>query len=209
MKYSLVFLVLIFFTVLSFSSCNSANADNKNAIDPTDASATASGQNADKTNKKGNIKPFVSKEGRFSALFPGLPKKQIQSTPTEVGPIEITMHLYQDGVTLAYYVGYSDYPENIIKNVDTNELLEDAQKGAVSSIKGEIIDSEDIMLDKKYLGKHFTAKSSKIYLIYEMYLVKNRLYHIAVMSTQSLTDSSASKNFMESFKLLPTTDEVE
>ena len=205
MKYSLSFLIFTLLILLSNSSCNDANSPKNYAVDPLQVGARA-GNSMEEVNEifedDNNLKPFVSKEGRFSILFPGTPKKQVQATPTEVGPIEITMYLYKEGVTLAYLVGHSDYPEEIIKNADSNELLKSAQKGAVANVEAVIITDENIMLDNKYLGKHFTAKSPKISVIYEMYLVGDRLYHIAIMSTQTLDKTPMVKKFMESFKLL-------
>lgn len=207
MKYSIIFLIL---TLFSTTSCNSTNAENKYAVDPTDASARASGQDKEEDISASNdlaenkIDPFISEEGRFSVLFPGPPQKKTESIPTEVGPIDITIYLYQEGATLAYLIGHSDYPQEIIKNVDVNEMLKGVQDDVVRKVSAKVIKDEKIMLNEKYAGKYFTAKSEKINLIYELYLVDNRLFQIGVISTQSLEENPMFKKFMKSFQILPT-----
>ncbi|MCP4440608.1 MAG: hypothetical protein GY810_16810 [Aureispira sp.] len=207
MKSFFILLMFALSTALIGTSCNSSNADSGNAALSANARAGDNEEaqpNTDepKITESTNTEPYTSEEGNFSILFPGTPEKTTETTPTEVGPIDITMYLYEAGPTLAYLVGYSDYPEEIIKNGDVNEMLKGAQEGVVGNIQGEIVEDKNILLDDKHSGKYFTAKSTQFNVVYELYLVNNRLYQVGVMSTQSLDNDPVAKEFVGSFKLL-------
>ena len=127
--------------------------------------------------------PFTSDEGYFSISFPGEPTESSQEISTELGPITIFFYTY-DYRNGAYLVSYLDYPDEIIEQSDSNDLLNAAQSGAVVNVNGQLISSKDIYIET-YPGKEIVFKIPKSKRMppggigkARFYLVDNRLYQI-------------------------------
>jgi hypothetical protein len=147
-------------------------------------------------------KEFSSGEGTFSILMPGTPTEKTQKVNTQAGAID--MHLFtlvQKGV--AYLAIYNDYPEVFVQARNADKMLDGARDGAVSSIQGKLLSELIISLDK-YPGREIRieAPDGKHTIQTRIYLVKNRLYQVGVVTPKEGSFSEDVTKFLDSFKLL-------
>lgn len=146
-----------------------------------------------------DAEPFTSKEGKFKAKFPAKPSEKSQTT----NGITFTMHISttKDG---GYIVGIADLP---IPDGETAEMtqkrLDGARDGAVGNVKGKLIDSKEVTLDKKYPGREFSASlPQKDGLVKaRIYLAGKRLYQVMAIGTKDFVGGKDADAFLDSFKI--------
>jgi hypothetical protein len=144
-----------------------------------------------------------SKEGRFKVKFPGDPVKQQQQVPTQLG--NLTMHTFAvetDGGSQAFMVMYNDYPADQIKNSNTDDLLKACKGGVLSSSNGKVKKDRNITLSGNP-GMEFTFSGDSggrpIECAWRIFLVKNRLYQVAILRFNNAPAEDDVKKFFESF----------
>ncbi|MDA1189963.1 MAG: hypothetical protein O2854_09875 [Chloroflexi bacterium] len=72
---------------------------------------------------------FVSEEGNFSVLMPGIPEHVMQTLNDPLlGPIGVEI-FHVELRTGAYFAAYSDYPQAFIDSVDQSLVLDGARDG--------------------------------------------------------------------------------
>ena len=155
----------------------------------------------EKTTQKENS--YKSPTGNFSIHFPSQPTVSNEVVPTEAGDISVTLTICEVTQNEAYMVSHSDYPDTIIKNSIADSLLLGAMRGAINSIgQTSMKYVKNIKYKNKFPGLSFAAQSSKNYfVIYELYLVKNRLYQIGAISLNQYVSDNAQKDFFGSFTI--------
>ncbi len=142
---------------------------------------------------------YTSDEGRFSVSMPGKPGKKTQSVSTGVGSIEMHM-VTVEKTTTAYMVVYSDYPVEIIKHSDPDDLLEAAKKGAMQNIDGKITQEELISYgDDPGIELSFSAEGGKGKGQALIVLSGNRLYQVIAIGSNLLYPEKTIKKFLDSF----------
>lgn len=148
------------------------------------------------------MEDFTSDAHKFKARFPGKPK--LQSQPDPAGT---TMQMYavedRNGV-MAVAVADMPLPENM-SETQVNGALEGAVNGQVRSGGGSLKTSSSIMVNGKYPGRELVAsitqpKTGQVRS--KIFLVKNRLYQVMVMGTDSYATSSQATEFLNSFQLM-------
>ncbi len=148
---------------------------------------------------------FSPPEGDFSVFFPGEPSLTTQDVSTPVGKITVNMYLYEKR-EYACLVGYSDYPNEMIKQVETRTLLDGAVNGAMGNVKGKVESQQDISLGI-HVGREIefsfppSAKmpsggNGKA----RFFMVGSRLYQL-VMVGRNVRSSSETDHFLNSFAL--------
>ena len=148
--------------------------------------------------------PFSSDAGRFEVSMPGEPKETRTTVKTAVGDIKVFMFEvdHRDG---DYVVGFSDYPEKILRASGPDAALEGGQKGAVNGVKGTLLTSKKIKQDG-FPGLEFSYNLTaagvpgKALGRSRLILVKNRLYQVVVIAALSKAKSAANDAFFDSFK---------
>lgn len=148
---------------------------------------------------------FTSDAGAFSVMTPATLEEQTQSVPTAAGDIETHMFTGEVGGT-AYMVAYSDYPEQVLAQVDAQTLLEGARDGAIQNSSANLVSEEAITLGE-YPGIEVVAdvksdKGEEGTLKSHIYLVGNRLYQVMVMGSKGSLDMTKVDAFLDSFKLV-------
>ena len=150
-------------------------------------------------------KEFRSTEGRFSVVAPISFKEETQTLDTTVGKIEMHMFI-AEGKDIAYAVAYSDYPEEMIRQSNPDQVLNGARDGMVSNVNGKLVLETKITLGK-YPGREVvvdlkldndidgTVKS-------RMYLVENRMYQTQVITTKGAVSMQTISDFLDSFQLI-------
>lgn len=150
------------------------------------------------------IEPFVSEKGRFSILFPGKPKEHEHTTTAEIGEIKLTQFIYALNETKAWLVSYSDYPEKMIKLGNSDQLLKGIKVRLLQDLRADLVSERKIKLDSIYDGVAFVGfnEDKKLDILYQIYLVKNRVYQLSMYSSVGPFSPQDSTDFMGSFKLL-------
>jgi hypothetical protein len=140
--------------------------------------------------------------GKFSIVFPGEPDYSVEDVETEVGTLEMHTYLYEESDNVAYMVAYIDYPEDMVQESDNDVLLNAALEGALGSWG---IDSEKVKKEVTWHSGHkgiFTKESSgDTYTAYEVLMVGNRLYQIAILKYGKAIGKKELKAFYDSFEL--------
>jgi hypothetical protein len=150
-----------------------------------------------------NWKEFVSAAGGFSILFPGAPSNSVQKI--EGGEI----HFHRLRTQAEYSVIYADSPAPIESEETARNVLDGGAQGAVASLSGELLELKEITL-VAHPGRALKAKlpDGKI-LRARMFLVRQRLYQIAITTPaesgspveQTTFYELAASKFLNSFKL--------
>lgn len=135
-----------------------------------------------------------SKAGNFRVKMPGKPQNFSRKLNTKVGETE--MHFYlataNNGKT-AYLVMYNDYPSEFVAKADPKKVVEGAVKGSIRGRNGKVMMEKVITIDG-YPGKmvvfEFKQGSLNMTAIARVYLVKNRLYQVLLMTETSVKPSA-------------------
>jgi hypothetical protein len=137
----------------------------------------------------------------FSASFPFEPTMQKQDVPTDAGAFELRAYLAEEG-SAAVFVGVCDYGA-AVQGRDPQTVLDGAQSGAISNVKGHLIRSAPITLGV-YPGRQFEAESDSMHFSARIYLVGTTLYQ--TLTAAPLGEPYAgSVRFMDSFQLIART----
>lgn len=153
-------------------------------------------------------KEYSSAEGRFSILFPGKPGQDTKVIEASDAQFKLSIHRLK---TLAEYsVMYADYPVPTNDPAVAKQVLDNGAKGAVASVRSELLEINEIMLDG-YPGRYLRQRMPGGEILWvKMFLVGQRMYQIAVTTpreegasaqTISLYKTAADK-YLNSFKLL-------
>jgi len=149
----------------------------------------------------GDWKTLTSKAGRFTVMMPGEAKEQKQDVPTPAGKITMTMYILEKDGT-AYFATFNDYPAELIQKSEADTLLDGARDGAVGNVKGKLLEEKKIKVDAfpgreitfEALGGMFIGRS-------RIYLVKERLYQVMVLSPKAAGLPKDAGKYLDSFKL--------
>lgn len=151
-------------------------------------------------------KEFSSREGRFSARFPGVPTKTSFSVDTASGKLDTYSFVLL--TSTEYRIAYTDFPVDL-ESQDEKLLLDGARDGGISEVKGKLLEEKDISLDG-HAGRFFKAElpSGRVARV-RVYLVGNRLYQLLTIAPENssspndirLNETNTAK-FFDSFKLM-------
>jgi hypothetical protein len=145
---------------------------------------------------------FAPKDGSFTVLLPGKPTEHKKSIKQDSGMVEVL--LFEVAVPPGdskFVVGYSEFPEASIKPGTEDKRLDNAQGGAVASVKGKLVRQKILLLDT-YPGRELLIKiDGKSMVMMRLYAVKNRLYQLVVVGSEELVTGRDAEKFLMSFKL--------
>lgn len=147
-----------------------------------------------------DIPKFNSEDGNFKVNFPGTPKIESQDIPTDIGPIEMQSFTYEKSATEVYMIAYSDYPSELVKQSNPDDLLTGAKEGALTSQGAELESEEKITFDGNP-GYFFKAKTGTYFMIYKIFLKENRLYQILMIRDGNYPSQESIDNFIGTFEL--------
>jgi hypothetical protein len=147
-----------------------------------------------------NWKPFTSKEGGFTILFPGVPAESKQEAKAPTGTVTVTFFVAEQG-GVTYIAGFSVFSKETMKSRTEQKRLNNARDGAVAAAKGNLKEEKRIHLAKKYPGRELLIQAEKGFIRSRIYAVENRLYQTMVMGTKQQTDAKEATDFLDSFRL--------
>lgn len=151
-----------------------------------------------------SLKLFNSPEGKFSVWLPGDPKVDSQTVDAAGMKIKVTMYTISSG-TGAYIAGFNDYPAEMMKGTDLQNLLDGARDGGLKNINATLVNETKIDKDG-FPGRDITAKANAQGKDYNMrmrvYIVNNRLYQtMALYEPGKMSDADIAQ-FLNSFTLM-------
>jgi hypothetical protein len=146
-------------------------------------------------------KRYESKEGKFSISFPGTPKTESK----KVGDVTINTTAL-DAKGLAYMVIYSDLPAEAVKASKPEEILDNGEKGLVTSFKAKVTKSQPTTFGgAKYPARLVTADikvdATTLKLRLLIVLANNRVYQVLVLGNADGVGGRAADQFLESLEI--------
>lgn len=147
---------------------------------------------------------FTPTDGGFSVLMPGQPSQKKQTLNTPAGDINTYFYTStQDGGKINYTVSYVDLPKGVEK-MSPPVLLEAMASGLMGDNRVKVLSEQTIQLGD-YPGRAFKIEApDKALIMHRAYLVKQRIYQIAVQvpQAQEKTLTGDVERFFNSFKVL-------
>lgn len=146
-------------------------------------------------------KKYESKEGRYSAKFPGETKTVTQKT--QAVDLNITIHETKDNKG-GFAVIYSDMPADVVKAAPAEKLLEGGEKGLVENFKAKVTKSTPTKFKangKEYPARDIVASKEALFLRVQIVLVDNRLYQVFVVGPEAVATGKEADDFLKSFEL--------
>lgn len=150
-------------------------------------------------------KTFTSDEGKFSADFPGTPKRDARTETA--GDIQLNLvHFSVDNGDEAVSVSFIDYPESV-STQDPKVLLDSIAEGAATAADGTVEGAESTLESKTptTVGDHqaidFQVDIDERELVARAILVGTRMYLLQVVSEPGV-DSTSYERLTESFELI-------
>jgi len=153
---------------------------------------------------------FSYPEGKFKIEFPNAPATEKRVINSVAGELTMNIILYdaskEKNNNLIYMVNYTDYPDSLV-NSDQKERLKDFFRnsidGAVNNVHGKLL-SESVVASGNFPGREIRIdfNNGTAVITARIFLVKNRMYMIEVI-TETKNDFNKSINhFLDSFSLL-------
>lgn len=150
----------------------------------------------------GKTKPetVVDDAGRFVATFPGAVQRSSQLVDTSFGKLTQSL-VYYDGGTIAFMIGFNDYPANSVSQSGGPEkVCENASDGVVKSLKGTLRTASSCKTGD-VTGREivFDAPTNDVDRA-RFFVVGDRLYQILYIGPSGETDPAVTA-FLDSFRL--------
>ncbi len=157
-----------------------------------------------------NTNKFQDKKGKFKIFFPAKPKITKQSGETEYG--KITIYSFksepENDDNLSYEVSYLDYPESFADTLSIKSvyaLFNGSQTTNITSDNIQLIGTfnHDIL---GYIGREFRWQDIETNEFFRVrfYMIKNRMYILAVNTKEENNFNVSINQFFESFELINT-----
>jgi hypothetical protein len=138
----------------------------------------------------------------FSLSMPGKPSKDDSTVESAAGPLPLRMYTLTKGFE-GYITGYTEYPDIVFTSSKPEALLDGAQEGAISNVKGEVTSQRPITVNG-YSGREIvgTSPAQNVGFTARVILAKPRMYMLVY--TQYDKDKPISADgtkFLESFRI--------
>ncbi len=200
MKKIFSFLTILTFTIVILANCGGTATQNSDTKEEGKKEEVGKTDNVTETPEKKDDR-FVSKDGSFKIAFPGEPTFSQEDVETELGKLKLYTYEYSPSEQKSYMIAYSDYPPEVIKEVDTKKLLDNSKTGFITSLKAKIEEEKSIKLGDND-GVYFKAQGKAIFTLANIYFVKNRLYQIVILASDAYPTKDEADKFFNSFELV-------
>ena len=138
----------------------------------------------------------------FTLSMPGKPDKNDSTIASAAGPLPLRMYTLSKGFE-GFITGYTEYPDIVFTSTEPEDLLDGAQRGAISNVKGEVTSQRSITLNghpgREIVG---TSPGQNVGFTARVFLAKPRMYMLVY--TQYDKDKPISddgKRFLDSFQI--------
>lgn len=134
--------------------------------------------------------------------MPGTPTKNDDTIPSAAGPLPLRMYTLSKGFE-GFISGYTEYPDIVFTSAEPETLLDGAQQGAISNVKGEVTSQRSITLNgnpgREIVG---TSPAQNVGFTARVYLAKPRMYMLVYTQyDKSKPISADGKRFLDSFQI--------
>jgi hypothetical protein len=119
-------------------------------------------------------KEFSSAEGRFTVSLPEIPKADISTVDTPVGPLKSHFFVVETDKFL-YYVAYVDLPAGPETPEENKEALDSSRDRALANHR--LISENDVTLDG-IVGRELLVDRDGLIMNGRFFYAKQRLYHV-------------------------------
>jgi hypothetical protein len=140
-------------------------------------------------------KPFTSKEGRFTADYPGTPTVESKKNAAAGDVITQVVLATKDG-SVAYLVTFTDFTKDLSK-VDPKLLLVKVAGPGTKDLKSR----KEITLNG-FPGVEFVLQPEKYIITHRCYMVNGRLYQAIVNIKKGKERGAEQERFFKSFRLM-------
>jgi hypothetical protein len=140
------------------------------------------------------LRKFESVGGRFSAMMPGRPKETMQTSPSPVGPIYVTLFASDLPEKRALVVSVTEFPAG--RNMDHEVAL----KGAAANVRGTIESQKGVTVDGRNGLEGLIKISDDIFVRTRIFTLDNRLYQLEALGPEAFVKSETATKFYDSFK---------
>src|SRR5947209_8086648 len=122
-------------------------------------------------------KSFTSREGRFSILFPGVPKEKTQEENVREG--RIIGHQFQLISTMALYqVNFVDFPVRVDAPEKIKPVLDGMRMDALERLRGQVLSESDMIIEG-HPGRYLVWRTDTGVLMKARYILSsNRIYSL-------------------------------
>jgi hypothetical protein len=138
----------------------------------------------------------------FTLSMPGTPSKNDSTIPSAAGPLQLRMYTLSKGFE-GFITGYTEYPDIVFSSSKPEDLLDGAQNGAISNVKGEVTSQRSITVagnpGREIVG---TSPAQNVGFTARVILAKPRMYMLVY--TQYDKDKPISgdgQKFLDSFQI--------
>ncbi len=152
------------------------------------------------------------KTAAFSAEFPKQPATEATKVNSAIGELKLDMYTYDasessdNDANYVYMVMSTEYPDSLVNSDDTDRLpdiFRGGIDGAVNNVKGKLLSEKIIEIDG-FPGREIKIdfKDGLAVITVRLYLVKNKMYMVQVITATENDMNKASQKFLNSFKLI-------
>lgn len=152
---------------------------------------------------------FYSETGRFIAVFPGEPVHESRDIDAEVGKLRMEAYVYQESVTMAYMVAYTDYPTKYVADIGWKDFLDRAAAGALKSLSIEKTDEQEYVEVNGFHGVKYRAHGDGPHIVSQTLLVGSRMFQVTLLSDGVYPADAVCDQFINGFHMILPGQKVE
>lgn len=155
--------------------------------------------------KKIEWKEFVSEEGRFKILFPGIPRQTFKENDTQAGKAKTT--IFELPLSEDYFeIRYGDFPaEPDVNQNDLKPYYDFIRDNTLRLQQSTLLSERDISINGK-LGRELVTNYNGTYIRHWLFLIGRRMYQASTRVEISRKDDSQiqerSNKFLDSLQFL-------
>jgi len=164
------------------------------------STASIFAQKTQDTTKQVHAKRIYSRKGRFKIFFPQRPKVSYTKFDTPSGRL-YGGHFVSEGKKADYLLTYTDYPRKFFKKKKLGNMFEKTEASILKSFSADLEEMKPIKY-KKYKGVWFRAKSDKNYIIFQILIIKKRVYQFGIVKKGAYPSAESAKKFFDSFEYI-------
>ncbi len=144
---------------------------------------------------------YKSAQGGFVVLTAGAPRFTKEPLSTEYGFLELHSYPFEDE-GFNYVISHVDYPEENVKKLGAEKLLDSVQAGAEAKAGGKAHDIKKVMTSG-FSGREFLIdpKDSRFQMRMRLFMAHHRLYELVAVYPKSATDKTNVEVFLKSFRV--------
>jgi hypothetical protein len=150
-------------------------------------------------------KEFISDEGRFKVLFPGIPHQTFKENDTPNGKVKTT--IFDVALTEDYFeVRYGDFlAEPDVNQNDLKSYYDFIRDNTLKLQPSTLLSERDISLNGKQ-GRELVINFNETYIKYRLFLIGRRMFQASIRVKISRKDDpifqDRANKFLDSFQIL-------